>query len=351
MTEMDFNTAQNLKRPFYIDVRSPGEYALDHIPGALNLPLFSDEERVHIGTVYRQLDQKQARYLGLEIITPKLVSLLRQLEGLLTEGQPVIYCWRGGMRSKALYQMARLLQIPCHRLLGGYKGYRQEVNNYFAASCPFRIVVLHGLTGCGKTRILQTLLREGQVQVIDLEGLAQNRGSVFGGVGLKEQPSQKRFESQLFEAMTSFDPAYSLIVECESKRIGKLFLPLTFYRAMQEGRHFLLFGSLAERTRRIIEEYRPWEKKEEIVEALSKIKERLGKEKILELISLVKTGNYLPVVEYLLEFYYDPLYNYPNKADNGYEISLCSDNEERAARELTDYLSKAAAPQAIRNKI
>jgi tRNA 2-selenouridine synthase len=339
MTEMDFNTAQNLKQTLYIDVRSPGEYAQDHIPGALNLPLFSDEERERIGTVYRQLDQKQARYLGLEIITPKLVSLLRQLEGLLTEGQPVIYCWRGGMRSKALYQMARLLQIPCHRLLGGYKAYRQEVNNYFAALCPFRIVVLHGLTGCGKTRILQMLQSEKQVQVIDLEGLAQNRGSVFGGVGLKEQPSQKRFESRLFEAMTAYDPACPLIVECESKRIGKLLLPTTFYQAMQEGRHFLIYGSLAARTSRIVEEYRPGERKEEIVEALQKIKERLGKEKILWLIDLVKTGNFLPVVEYLLEYYYDPLYNYPDKADSAYEISLCSDNEEKAIRDLSDYLN------------
>ena len=205
MAEIDFTSAWHLDNALFIDLRSPDEFHIDHIPGAINLPIFNDEERKEIGTLYCQINPIKAGYRGLEVVLPKVSGLLKQIEELTKTNQVILYCWRGGQRSKSLYMLAQAMQLDCHYLCGGYKAYRNHVVKYFKEECPFSIFVLHGLTGVGKTEILQKIKNETSMQVIDFEGLLNNRGSAFGTIGLKEPPTQKVFESSLWLDLDKFD--------------------------------------------------------------------------------------------------------------------------------------------------
>jgi len=339
VSDLTLKQALELPRPLFVDVRSPAEFAEDRIPGAFNLPVLDDGERAETGTVYKQADPEEARSLGLRLITPKLPALMQELRRLSAEGDPVIYCWRGGLRSKSVQAVAELMNIPCHRLLGGYKEFRREVNAFFQQPCPFPVAVLHGLTGVGKTRILAELALIPGAQTLDLEGLAGNRGSVFGGVGLPAQPAQKSFESALWQAMRRFDRQKPLVVECESKRIGRLLLPPALHQAMQNGRHILVYDGMAGRVARVLEDYRPEERKEEILAALNRLREKLGNNVVEMLIKEIKAGNFNYVVEVLLTEYYDPLYKYPSRASQDFDFCLKHDGTRQVAREIFEYLS------------
>ena len=221
MAEIDFTSAWHLKNALFIDLRSPDEYHIDHIPGAINMPIFNDEERKEIGTLYCQLDPVKAGYRGLELVLPKVSDLLKQIEELIKTNQVILYCWRGGQRSRSLYKLAQAMQLDCHYLCGGYKAYRNHVFQYFQKDCTYSIFVFHGLTGVGKTGILQKIKNNTKLQVIDFEDLLNNRGSAFGTIGLKQPPSQKSFESSLWYDLDRFDQNKPVLVECESRRAGQ----------------------------------------------------------------------------------------------------------------------------------
>jgi len=334
---IDFEEALKLPAPLFIDVRAESEYQEDHIPGSVNIPIFNDAERKEIGTVYKNNSPEAARKLGLAMVSPKLPRIINEIEDLATGKNPVLYCWRGGMRSKALSSVLELMNIRAFRLNGGYKRYRQFINTYFQDTFPFNVVVLHGLTGTGKTEVIKALDRLG-ASAIDLEGLANNRGSVFGNVGLPPQPSQKLFESLLWSKLHQFRDEKYIIVECESKRIGRITLPPSLFIAMKEGKHILLFDDLNHRIERILREYKVEANGSNLVEALNKLKNRLGNATVKSLTQMIDSGNVHPVVETLLVKYYDPLYNYPDHASTEFDFNVCSCDEEKAAKEILHYL-------------
>lgn len=210
-----------------IDVRSPGEFALDHLPGAVNCPVLDDEERRIVGTLYTQRSAFEARKLGGALVARNIAA---HLEGALLRDRPkgwrpLVYCWRGGMRSGSFVAWLRLVGWDAQQLQGGYKAWRSHVIDRIAELAPqLRLRVLCGPTGSAKTRVLQALGRRGE-QVLDLEGLAGHRGSVLGALPGTEQPSQKGFETQLATRLSGFDLARTVWVEAESRKIGRISLP------------------------------------------------------------------------------------------------------------------------------
>ena len=214
-----------------IDTRSPAEYALDHLPGAINLPVLSDEERARVGTIYKQVSPFDARKLGGALLAANAARhIAGPLAGFDGSWRPLVYCWRGGQRSGAFATILAQIGWRVARLQGGYKGWRALVVARLAASPPAPVIVLDGNTGSGKTEILARLAARGH-QVIDLEGLANHRGSLFGARP-GGQPPQKLFESRLAMALEALDPSRPLLVEAESSRIGNLNLPQGIWRAM-----------------------------------------------------------------------------------------------------------------------
>ncbi|HEX3031161.1 MAG TPA: tRNA 2-selenouridine(34) synthase MnmH [Bacillota bacterium] len=339
MQEITIQQALALSNTVFVDVRSPGEFAEASIPGAINLPLLDDEERAKVGTVYKQIGPEQARFLGVDVVSPKLSQLMGELRELAKQGQIIVFCWRGGMRSKAMCQFAQLVDLPVARLSGGYKAYRRYINEFMQApELTSRAIVLDGNTGVGKTEMLDRLAELG-VGVVDLEGLANNRGSVFGNVGLGGQPSQKAFDSGLVDALLKPECSTRFVVECESKRIGRLMVPDIVVRAMAEGEHVLLYGSIEKRVERLVNLYcsNP-DYKPELCKAVEAIASRLGRAKAEELKILIQEGDYAPCVEYLLVYYYDPLYRYPHEPTGDYRLAVCTDDMEAAAQQLAKYI-------------
>ncbi|HWQ73607.1 MAG TPA: tRNA 2-selenouridine(34) synthase MnmH [Desulfitobacteriaceae bacterium] len=333
------------KKAILVDVRSEGEYSEATIPGALNLPLFNNYERAEVGKAYTQISPFAARKIGLNFISPKLPSLVERALKLAESGQLVVFCWRGGLRSKALAAILDLMGVPVYRLQGGYKAYRAKVLEFFQAEPAFKIIVLCGNTGVGKTEFLASLRREGY-PVIDLEKLANNRGSVFGSMGLGDPPSQKAFEGMLYEELKSLAGFNYLIVECESKRIGKVTLPLSFYRAMQNGTRVLLFDSIPNRIARLVKEYSSVPNiLTETDKALERLLKTLGRSKVHDLKELIRQENYPEFTEKLLLEYYDIYYAYPNEASDKYRLCLNQEDKEvlKQLKQMKEFLAEWSA--------
>jgi tRNA 2-selenouridine synthase len=238
-----------------VDVRTPLEYAEDHLPGAINVPLLSNEERVEIGIIYKQAGPHAARQRGLELTSPRFPAMVGEIDSH-AGGRPIlVYCWRGGLRSRTVAVILDLTGYKALQLEGGYKSYRQQVVSYFehfTPPCP--LVVIHGLTGVGKTTFIHGLCRE-RCAVIDLEGLANHRGSAFGALGLDRPPGQKRFESLLWDEFRKAKRGKPVILEGESRRIGRLSLPGNMYDVMAGSAKVWCDASIGTRVARLIEEY------------------------------------------------------------------------------------------------
>ena len=241
--------------PERVDVRSPAEFALDHLPGAVNLPVLDDEERARIGTLYVG-SAFEARRLGAALVARNIAAML---DGALADKsrawQPLVYCWRGGQRSRALAHVLNEVGWRAMQLDGGYRAYRRHVVGQLETlPSRFRFVVLCGLTGSGKSRLLAALAAAG-AQTLDLEAIARHRGSLLGEFPGVAQPSQKAFETAIAAALGPLDPARVVFVESESKRIGKLQLPGTLLDRMRRGRSLTLVAAQALRVALIKEEY------------------------------------------------------------------------------------------------
>jgi tRNA 2-selenouridine synthase len=209
-----------------IDVRTPAEFALDHVPGAVNLPVLSNDERAWVGTIYVQDSRMKARRIGAALVACNIAG---HLEGALEDRPgsyaPLIYCWRGGQRSLAMATVLAQVGWRPTRLAGGYMTYRRRVTAaLYEGGTPLRLIVLDGYTGSAKTELLGRLAAQG-VQTLDLEGLAGHRGSLFGAIAGQGQPSQKMFESTLLADLERLDPTRPIVVEAESSKIGQLNLP------------------------------------------------------------------------------------------------------------------------------
>ena len=293
-----------------IDVRSPGEFAEDHLPGAINCPVLDDDERVRIGTLYKQVNAFAAKKAGAALVAHNIGKHIEtQFQQHPKEWTPLIYCWRGGNRSGAMTHVLAKIGWPAVQLDGGYKEYRRHVN----ASLPelserlqFRVVC--GTTGSGKSRLLQTLAQQG-AQVLDLEQLAEHRGSVLGGWPSAPQPSQKMFESRLWQALRHFDPQREVFVESESKKVGNVRVPESLMAHIRRSPCIALALSQPLRVQLLMDEYDHFVADPEVlVEQLECLVTLYGNERIGRWQTMARSGSLLPLVDELLVQHYDPAY-------------------------------------------
>jgi tRNA 2-selenouridine synthase len=297
-----------------IDVRSPSEYEESTIPGSLNIPLFNDEERAEIGTIYKQVSAQAAKERGLEIVSAKLPAFIRSFSEI--PDRKAVFCWRGGMRSKTTATVLSLMGIHAYRLNGGYRAYRKwVVDTLDTIEFAPKAVVLHGNTGTGKTLILRTLQERG-LPLLDLEGMAAHRGSIFGQIGLKGN-NQKTFDSLLLEELLRYRESPYVLMEAESKRIGKAVLPDFLVRKKETGYHLILELPVEVRVQHILEDYRPAEHHEECLAAFRQIKTRIHTPIAHEIEGCLLTERYDKAVKMLLEHYYDPRYAFSTEAYDG----------------------------------
>jgi tRNA 2-selenouridine synthase len=295
--------------PERIDARSPSEFALDHLPGSINLPVLDDTERARIGTLYTS-SAFEARRLGAALVARNIAAML---DGALADKprnwEPLVYCWRGGQRSRALAHILNEVGWRAMQLDGGYRAYRRYVVGQLETlPSRFQFVVLCGLTGSGKSRLLAALSTAG-AQTLDLEGMARHRGSVLGEFPNVEQPSQKAFETQIAAALSAMDPARIVFVESESKRIGKVQLPETLLERIRRARSVTLMVGLAQRVRLIREEYGSYlDDPLPLAQRLQPLTPVLGKVVLKRWEEFVKAKTWDALIGELLELHYDPLY-------------------------------------------
>jgi len=290
------------KEYLFIDVRSPAEFAEDHIPGAVNIPLFSNEERAIVGTMYKQIGKDVAINKGLEIVSHKLPEMIAEYKKL--KGKLCVYCWRGGMRSGSVVSLLASLQFDVVQLENGYKDYRRFVREQLDAVGIPPMMVLYGLTGSGKTEMLQQLPNS-----LDLEGLAQHRGSIFGDVNLSPR-TQKMFESLLLQRLFALRNEKSIFVEGESRRIGPVVIPLSIWNAMQKGTKVKVVCSQEQRVDRLYTEYCDNFQTEKMKEKIHAIEKYLGKKQADALCLMLDRGEIRAVIEKILTEYYDKLYTH-----------------------------------------
>lgn len=320
-----------------VDVRTPLEYQEDHIPGAVNVPLLSNEERVEIGILHKETGPHAARRRGLELTAHRFPDMVREIAEAAAQRRILVYCWRGGLRSKTVTTILELAGYSAVQLEGGYKGFRAKVSDCFNPFTPaFPLVVLHGMTGIGKTTLLQILKERGN-PVVDLEGLACHRGSAFGQLGLDQSLTQKRFETLLWDAFRKIPAGRPVIIEGESERIGRVSLPGDLYPKMAEGVRVWCFASLETRVRRLIEEYGLPVYKEEMGVALQRIRKKLGGERCEELAGNLERWEMEQFMTGLVCDYYDKVY-YKNRTWEA-EFELDMEDFDRAAKTLEGYLA------------
>ena len=294
-----------------IDVRSPAEFAEDHIPGAINCPALDNEERIRVGTIYKQVGSFEAKRIGAAIIASNIGKhLATQFQDKGKNWRPLVYCWRGGNRSGAMAHIFAKIGWPVAQLEGGYKAYRQHVNQTIPELIKgIKWKVLCGTTGCGKSRLLRTLAVMGE-QILDLEELARHRGSVLGDIPAEKQPSQKMFESRIWTVLRSVDKNKPVFVEAESKKVGNLRVPDEMMTGIRESACISVEMPIDVRVQLLMEDYAHFVENPSILNRqLDYLTHLHGKEKILQWKKQVLEGEITRVVQSLLEEHYDPAYN------------------------------------------
>ncbi len=295
------------------DVRSPGEYGHAHIPGAHNLPLFTDEERKLVGTAYKQQSREQAIKLGLDYFGPKMRRMVEEVEEIVRNNKQhdsgdnancvLVHCWRGGMRSSGVAWLLDLYGFKVYTLAGGYKSFRRWVLHQFEN--PYQFTVLGGYTGSGKTEVLKELSKAGN-KVLDLESIACHKGSAFGGLGEDKQPSQELFENKLALALDMLSIEDNIWVEDESQSIGTVNLPKAIYNNMQQSPGYFLAIPFEERLNYIVKEYGKFTK-EELIAPIMRIQKRLGGQNTKNAVNALIEGDIKESFRTLLA-YYDKYY-------------------------------------------
>ncbi|HUQ28064.1 MAG TPA: tRNA 2-selenouridine(34) synthase MnmH [Usitatibacter sp.] len=293
-----------------LDARSPSEFAEDHLPGAINVPVLDDDERALVGTIYKQSSAFEAKRVGAPIASRNIAHHVETLFAAKPrDWKPLVYCWRGGGRSGSLAHVLRQVGWDAKRLEGGYKAFRKQVAAELDTMPQrFRFQVVCGATGSGKSRLLESLVEAG-AQVLDLEMLAAHRGSVLGDLPDNPQPSQKSFETSLWTALCAFDPARPVFVESESKKVGNLRVPDALITRMRESECVRLEAGTTERVSLLREDYAHFEARPAaLAEKLDCLAPLHGAERIAQWKALLDAGDWDALVRELLESHYDPAY-------------------------------------------
>lgn len=302
---------QACRQQVVLDVRSPVEYIHAHLPGAVNIPLFTNEERKVVGTTYKQTGREAAIKIGLDFFGPKMRPIVEEVEGLVkqfaTDDNPkpgiFMYCWRGGMRSAAIAWLLNLYGFPVTVLAGGYKAFRRYALEAF--TLPWSFKLLGGYTGSGKTELLQQLQQQGE-KMIDLEALALHKGSAFGHINMPPQPSQEMFENLLALQLYGCSQEQPIWLEDECQRIGRLNIPAPLWQTIRHAPVYFIDVPFAERLQHIIAEYGSLEE-EEIAAAILRIKKRLGGLETKQALQFLAEKNIEACFAILLR-YYDKFY-------------------------------------------
>lgn len=293
-----------------LDVRSPGEFAEDHIPGAINCPVLDDDERIRVGTLYKQVNAFEAKKVGAALVAH---NIARHIETLCSDKprdwKPLVYCWRGGNRSGSMAHILARIGWPAVQLDGGYKEYRRHVNTALSEMpARFSFKVVCGTTGSGKSRLLQTLASAG-AQVLDLELLASHRGSVLGNIPAEPQPSQKIFESSIWQTLRHFTPEQPVYVESESKKVGNLRVPDALMDKMRTSPCISLSLTTAERIKLLMQDYAHFVADPAgLNQQLGCLTALHGHEKIARWQMMASSHQMESLVEELLLEHYDPAY-------------------------------------------
>lgn len=310
------------------DARTPSEFDDGHIPGAINLPLFSDEERAEVGTLYKQQGRRDAILHGLDVVGPKMRWLVEQVEAQAKPPAHVlVHCWRGGMRSSSVAWLLETYGFEVTVLDDGYKGYRRHVLEMCEADFP-GLVVLGGLTGCGKTEVLHELRELGE-QVIDLEGLANHRGSTFGGIE-RNEVTQQQFDNDMAAVIAGLDPTQRVWVEDESRMVGRCRVPVAFFEQKKVAPIVCLEMPRSTRLARLVEEYGE-HPDDQLLNAFERIKKRLGGERFQTVLDAIEQGDLETACHEAL-LYYDKAYGYGlDKRDDQIECRLTFDRRPSSA--------------------
>lgn len=330
-----------------IDVRSPGEFAHAHIPGAVNIPLFDNEERALVGTKYKQAGKDHAVLMGLELVGPKLAGFVRASRKLNPTGREVlVHCWRGGMRSGSFAWLLNTAGIRAAILEGGYKAYRNTVLASFSE--PLHLIVLGGKTGSGKTDILKALAAQGE-QVIDLEKLAHHKGSSYGAIGQLPQPSSEQFENLIYNELRQLDTAKRIWLEDESRNVGTCFIPLALWLQMRAAPVAFVDVPKPVRVERLVREYTGIDHTL-LVEATERIRKRLGGGATQDALAALAQNDYATVADLTLN-YYDKAYLHGLSERDPATITpfdVQTDDPDQTARQLIEWAQAYAVNRVLR---
>lgn len=326
-----------------IDVRSPSEFAEDHVPGAINLPVLNDEERARIGTLYKQVSPFTARKQGAALVFRNAAAHIETALADKPGGwRPLVYCWRGGQRSGAFSWMLTEIGWPAQTIAGGYKSFRRTVVDYlYAAELPHRFVRLAGHTGTGKTEVLERVRARGG-QVIDLEDLARHRGSLLGDLA-GGQPSQKAFETRLALALQGLDPSRPVLVEAESSKIGEINLPPALWKAMQASEVVEVTAPLEARARYLARAYASvLEDGAALKRKLAPLRRFRGHEVVEGWHALIDAGEKVALCRALAAEHYDPAYAKAQRGEDARPRAVLAlhDLSEEALDRLADDLAR-----------
>lgn len=311
-----------------IDARSEEEFAQSHILGAVNLPILTNSERVVVGTLYKEKGPESATLKGFELVGPRFHQIQKDAIRQFSDRKVIVYCWRGGMRSQILSWLLEMVGFEVLRLRGGYKTYRAFTFEEVRKSR--KLIILGGKTGTGKTVLLHKLKENGE-QILDLEGIANHKGSSFGGIGLPPQPTVEQFENQLAENLNALDPNIPTWVENESRKIGRLIIPDRLFEQMENCMLIDIQKSMDERIAHIAEDYGALPA-EELIAAVKRIQKRLGGLRTQQAIEAIQEKNHESWISNLLIYY-----------DKTYEFDLT--RHETGKTQILDLTGKSIAEQ------
>ncbi len=324
-----------------VDVRSPAEFAKGHIPGAINIPIFSNDERAAVGTAYKQQGKDEAVQLGLEYVGPKLKDFAAKASSIAVNKEILLYCWRGGMRSGSMAWLFQTIGLKPKLLQKGYKAYRRHAKSMLSQAS--QLIILSGSTGTGKTDILKQLKAAGE-QMIDLEGLAHHKGSAFGTIGQEEQLPNEQFENNLYHDWKDLDLDKTIWVEDESAIIGRNYIPRELFDCMRQAPVIKIDLDINIRIKRLVNEY-TGVAKDLLVTTIGRIQKRLDPVEAKLAIAAIAAGNYADAIAYVLK-YYDKAYNFglaKRDPSSIFELDLTEDDPQINAQKLISFKNTIAS--------